>query len=169
MPSLPLTYAPALPKPQPLFHLILLPLIWLPAAIGARLFANELIQIMIFFPTVPLMILFQNRLETTTILNIALAFTLLAVIGLGHLLDSIRAPRWIYFALPPIFLLALASRFFPQNFQTGLQSIPPPPPAAAWHRSNLFPAWCFTLYLFAVAVILLTALLRPFFRRRSMF
>ena len=168
-----LTYAPP-SREHRHFHIFLLPLLWLPAAVGSRLYAEEFRQMLVFFPAVPLIILLQDNvgsttlLATTTILNIAVAFTLLIVIGAGHVLDHNRAPRWIHFAFVPILLVVMASRIFDPKFRTGLQSIPPPPLPPSWHPSNLFPTWAWTLYLFAIAAILLTALIRGSFGQRSM-
>jgi len=161
-----LTYATAPLRPRH-FHIYLLPLIWLPAGIGSRFYAHDFGYLLVFLPAVPLFTFPPNHLGMITRLNVALAFTLLVVIGVGHLLDRARAPRWIHFIFPPILLLAIVSRIFVANFRTGLQSIPPPPLPGPWHPSNLFPAWASTLYLFAFAVMFLTPLIRTFFRGDS--
>ena len=137
-PPIPLSYATSLQRRRH-FHIFLLPLLWLPAGIGSRFYAHDFGYLLVFLPAVPLFTLPPNYLGTTTLLNMALAFTLLVVIGVGHFLDHTRAPRWIHLVFPPILLLAVVSPIFVANFRTGLQSIPPPPLPGPWHPLKPLP------------------------------
>jgi hypothetical protein len=161
-----LSYARPRKERHPYFHIFVMPLLWLPAGIGSRVYSHD-IQLLVFLPGAPLIVFLQDHLKITTRFNIALFITLLAVIAAGHLLDRVLAPRWIYLAFLPILLLVIGSRMFVAKFRTGLQSIPPPPMPGPWHPSNLFPAWACTLCLFAIAAILLTALIRSVLGLRS--
>jgi hypothetical protein len=165
MPSHPLTYAAARPKRNRFFHIFFLPLIWLPAGIGSRIYYGDEFGsfLAVIIPALPLVFALQSHIEI--VLTLAIPFTLFLLAAVGHLMDRVPVPRWIWFAFIPLLLLAIGSRFFI------LQTIPPrpapPPPGFEWRPEALFPAWTLSLYFFAVATIVLTVLIRPFFGRRA--
>jgi hypothetical protein len=167
--SIPLNYASPIERHR-YFHVFMLPLIWLPACIGSRIYGDNMTEPLAFAPAIPVYMVLQSYLDTTTLLHVASAFTLLLVIAAGYLMDRIPVQRWIYFFFPPVLLLAGASRIFIPNFRPGLQSLPPPPPPAAWRASVFFLSWAITLYVFAFAAMFLgalTALIRTILRGRA--
>jgi hypothetical protein len=163
--SIPLTYAPPALPPRRHFHIFLLPLLFIPASIGSRIYYGDEYGSFVVanLPALPIMALIQNRLPLHYLFLAAMIFNLLVMIFFGHILDRIRLPRWTIFLFPLLLLLAILSKYFiPGN-------IPPlrnPPPNLEWYPTSIFPAWAWTLYLSTLAAIVVTPIIRALRRSR---
>jgi hypothetical protein len=142
------------------FHIIALPLVWLPGSLGSlKWYGDEygatvganLPALLILMPLSKLG--FQPE-SLLWFVGAAASF----VVGMGFLMDRVRAPRWAYALVPPVFAWAVLSGHFVPGH------VPPLPPAMTaarrWDMDTLCVAYCSAVYLVALAAIVLTALLR---------
>ena len=141
-------------RAQPRFlHIFLLPLLWLPAGIGSRVYyGDEYIGFMMAnVPAIPLMLVLK-QMSFAKLSVVVIIFDSLLMLGLGYLMDRVRVRLRAY-----LFLLVLAAIMI----LTGMcipGNIPPitPPPGAQFYPQSLCPAWAAALYIFAPGAIFIT-------------
>ena len=146
------------------FHIFILPLLWLPAGIGSRIYyGDEYVSCVIAnVPALPLMLLVQNRFALRSVFLIAMVFNFILMVALGHLMDRVRVPRWSYL----IFLVLAALLILSGTFAIGSVQRPTTlPPAARFYPQALCPAWAIALYIFTIVAIIVGFSYRTKLRR----
>jgi hypothetical protein len=152
------------------FHVWLLPLLWLPGAIGSTKYVGDEFG-SLFFANLPAVVfvwlLRDNGQPMFEAMGnwFAPAFALPVVILLGFAMDRLRISWRVYLLAPLILAWAATSGVFVSG------NVPPLPvsrmPARRWDPDSLCVAYCWTFYLLGVMSLVLVPVVRLALRSMS--
>jgi hypothetical protein len=148
------------------FHAWVLPLVWLPGALGSltfygdEFFAFEAASIPSAVLVYPLIKVCEYFGWTSFIgqrfFPVVVAAGLVLWMTVGWMLDRLRTWRWVYIAIPFAFLLVVKARVAVPGH------IPPivDYPGQEWEWDAVFVAYCWAVYAVALATLLAAAIIR---------
>ena len=159
-----LSYASNPPRHAPLllrhFHVWVLPLIWLPGSWGSRIYyGDEFVAFAIANLPTALVCAGIAKLVRLPEINGEGSFWMVVAAGfviwcfVGWLLDRVRAWRWIYLLMPLAFFAIVKSRIAAMGSVQPTAG-PAHPPGQEWEWPSVFVAYCWAVYLVAVAILI---------------
>ena len=148
------------------FYVFVVPLLWVPAAIGSRIhYGDEFIPFLASQAPAAAIAFVLQRLERDTAILAAMTFNFVLMVGAGHLMDRLRMRRWACVLFPPLLLGLTLSRWF--VFDTIPPRQAPWPARVEWAPVFLFPAWAWAVYGFALLSLVIVGAWRLVGRVRA--